>query len=43
MREHLAIDGNTAVATAMRQINPDVVAAYPITRRPPPFRPFPNT
>jgi pyruvate ferredoxin oxidoreductase alpha subunit len=31
MREHLAIDGNTAVATAMRQINPDVVAAYPIT------------
>jgi pyruvate ferredoxin oxidoreductase alpha subunit len=26
-----AIDGNTAVATAMRQINPDVVAAYPIT------------
>jgi pyruvate ferredoxin oxidoreductase alpha subunit len=31
MREYLAIDGNTAVATAMRQINPDVVAAYPIT------------
>lgn len=31
MREHLAIDGNTAIATAMRQINPDVVAAYPIT------------
>ena len=31
MREHLAIDGNTAVATAMRQINPDVIAAYPIT------------
>ena len=31
MREHLAIDGNAAVATAMRQINPDVVAAYPIT------------
>ena len=26
-----ALDGNTAVATAMRQINPDVVAAYPIT------------
>jgi pyruvate ferredoxin oxidoreductase alpha subunit len=31
MREHLAIDGNTAAATAMRQINPDVLAAYPIT------------
>ncbi len=31
MREYLAIDGNTAIATAMRQINPDVVAAYPIT------------
>lgn len=31
MREVLAIDGNTAVAHAMRQINPDVVAAYPIT------------
>lgn len=31
MREILAIDGNTAVAHAMRQINPDVVAAYPIT------------
>lgn len=31
MREYIAIDGNTAVATAMRQINPDVVAAYPIT------------
>ncbi len=26
-----ALDGNTAVANAMRQINPDVVAAYPIT------------
>jgi pyruvate ferredoxin oxidoreductase alpha subunit len=26
-----ALDGNSAVATAMRQINPDVVAAYPIT------------
>jgi pyruvate ferredoxin oxidoreductase alpha subunit len=26
-----AFDGNTAVANAMRQINPDVVAAYPIT------------
>jgi len=31
MREYLAIDGNTAVSVAMRQINPDVVAAYPIT------------
>jgi len=31
MREVLAIDGNTAVAHAMRQVNPDVVAAYPIT------------
>jgi pyruvate ferredoxin oxidoreductase alpha subunit len=26
-----ALGGNEAVATAMRQINPDVVAAYPIT------------
>jgi pyruvate ferredoxin oxidoreductase alpha subunit len=26
-----ALSGNEAVATAMRQINPDVVAAYPIT------------
>ena len=26
-----ALDGNAAVANAMRQINPDVVAAYPIT------------
>jgi pyruvate ferredoxin oxidoreductase alpha subunit len=26
-----ALPGNEAVATAMRQINPDVVAAYPIT------------
>jgi len=26
-----ALTGNEAVATAMRQINPDVVAAYPIT------------
>lgn len=31
MREILALDGNAAVAHAMRQINPDVVAAYPIT------------
>jgi pyruvate ferredoxin oxidoreductase alpha subunit len=27
----MALDGNGAVAEAMRQINPDVVAAYPIT------------
>ena len=27
----LAVTGNEAVAEAMRQINPDVVAAYPIT------------
>ncbi|HUS69165.1 MAG TPA: pyruvate ferredoxin oxidoreductase, partial [Anaerolineae bacterium] len=26
-----AMDGNAATAEAMRQINPDVVAAYPIT------------
>jgi pyruvate ferredoxin oxidoreductase alpha subunit len=26
-----ALQGNEAVATAMRQVNPDVVAAYPIT------------
>jgi pyruvate ferredoxin oxidoreductase alpha subunit len=26
-----ALSGNEAIATAMRQINPDVVAAYPIT------------
>jgi pyruvate ferredoxin oxidoreductase alpha subunit len=26
-----ALSGNEAVATAMRQINPDVIAAYPIT------------
>jgi pyruvate ferredoxin oxidoreductase alpha subunit len=26
-----ALQGNEAIATAMRQINPDVVAAYPIT------------
>ncbi|MGC8838912.1 MAG: pyruvate ferredoxin oxidoreductase [Anaerolineae bacterium] len=31
MREILPLDGNSAVAHAMRQINPDVVAAYPIT------------
>jgi len=31
MSKFEALDGNKAVATAMRQINPDVVAAYPIT------------
>ncbi len=31
MAKFEALDGNAAVANAMRQINPDVVAAYPIT------------
>ena len=31
MNKRVAITGNEAVAEAMRQINPDVVAAYPIT------------
>jgi pyruvate ferredoxin oxidoreductase alpha subunit len=31
MSRFMALDGNGAVAEAMRQINPDVVAAYPIT------------
>jgi pyruvate ferredoxin oxidoreductase alpha subunit len=31
MRQFEALSGNEAVALAMRQINPDVVAAYPIT------------
>ena len=31
MSERVALEGNEAVAEAMRQINPDVVAAYPIT------------
>ena len=31
MSKYMALDGNSAVAEAMRQINPDVVAAYPIT------------
>ena len=31
MSKFEALTGNAAVATAMRQINPDVVAAYPIT------------
>jgi pyruvate ferredoxin oxidoreductase alpha subunit len=31
MSTFMALDGNSAVANAMRQINPDVIAAYPIT------------
>ena len=31
MKNKVALTGNEAVAQAMRQINPDVVAAYPIT------------
>ena len=31
MPKLLALEGNEAVAEAMRQVNPDVVAAYPIT------------
>ena len=31
MAQKVAITGNEAVALAMKQINPDVVAAYPIT------------
>jgi len=31
MSTYQALTGNDAIATAMRQINPDVVAAYPIT------------
>lgn len=31
MSTFMALDGNAAIAEAMRQINPDVVAAYPIT------------
>ena len=31
MKGKVALTGNEAVAQAMRQINPDVVAAYPIT------------
>jgi len=31
MKSKVALTGNEAVAQAMRQINPDVVAAYPIT------------
>jgi len=31
MRKRIAATGNEAIAEAMRQINPDVIAAYPIT------------
>jgi len=31
MSRYMALDGNSATAEAMRQINPDVLAAYPIT------------
>ena len=31
MGKLVALTGNIALATAMRQINPDVCAAYPIT------------
>ena len=31
MPKTIAITGNGAMAEAMRQINPDVVAAFPIT------------
>lgn len=31
MQERIALTGNEAMALAMKQINPDVVAAYPIT------------
>src|SRR5262249_4057440 len=31
MTERVALTGNEAAAEALRQINPDVVAAYPIT------------
>jgi pyruvate ferredoxin oxidoreductase alpha subunit len=31
MSEYKALDGNGAIAEGLRQINPDVVAAYPIT------------
>ncbi|MGI6128965.1 MAG: pyruvate ferredoxin oxidoreductase [bacterium] len=31
MQERIALTGNEAMAMAMKQINPDVVAAYPIT------------
>lgn len=31
MGRYMALDGNSATAEAMRQINPEVVAAYPIT------------
>ncbi len=31
LQERIALTGNEAMALAMKQINPDVVAAYPIT------------
>jgi len=31
MGESLAINGDAAIALAWKQVNPDVVAAYPIT------------
>jgi pyruvate ferredoxin oxidoreductase alpha subunit len=37
-----ALAGNEAVATAMRQINPDVVAAYPMTPQTPIVQAFAN-
>ena len=38
----MALDGAHAVAEAMRQINPDVVAAYPITPQTPVVMTFSN-
>ena len=43
MSEKLAVNGDTAIAMAWKQINPDVVAAYPITPRPSSWRPSPIT
>ena len=31
MAQRLGLTGNDAVAYGMRQVNPDVIAAYPIT------------
>ena len=33
MAERVALTGNDSAAYALKQINPDVVATYPITRR----------
>jgi len=38
--ETLAVTGNEAAAEAMRQINPDVVCAYPITPQPEVLQPY---